>query len=483
MIKRLNQYLLTNYPVIWNLKLVPLSLLIVAALLCLFIIGYVTTNNTIDNGNSIFEISYYLIYAGSILAAILIFIFWLVQYNKYNGLKAHYPRSAKSLYVEWLLIFVLCSFICFLPNSLSHGKASKIKSAATEQECKEIISLLRKVNALNPTNTYTFSLGSKQKPLLVGDAEVDRTKFDRNLFNYEENALTPENPIEYVGPSYLYFKDNDYATYYKGNEEEEIVHRWLVNQEKDSIQATLQAFIDLQNKYKLKSNITLDYWMSLVYNPPLYPVDEDKLIMPNDYEIINHVTEKYTQYDKLSNYYLNIDSEYKDNFFQQWNWLISLIVGLGLSTMVFSARFTSGKSWIFAFLAVGVIGFAFSIIIGILAIIDYFSLFTPVIYPALWLMLFTVVTYMTILKVVNERHKGRSNIYINIGIWFIPAIVPIIYQIYAYIRYLMSYDYFTDRLENSDSWHTVFVISIIFSCIVMYPAIMLLRKWKALPED
>ena len=433
------------------------------------------------DSNSIFEISYYLIYAGSILAATLIFIFLLVQYNRHNGLKAHYPRSTTSLFIEWLLIFGLCSFIWFMPNCLSLGKTTKIQMAATEQECDEAISLMNKIKALTPSGTYIFSLGAKQKPLLVGDSKVDRSRFDTSLFNYEKDATTPENPIEYIGPSYLYYMDNEYSTYYKGSSDDLIVHRWLVNQERDSIQATLQAFLDLHNKHKLKTNIDINYWMALVYNPPLYPVDGDKLIQENDYQIINHVTEKYTQYDKLSNYYSTINAEYKDNEFQRWYLLITLIIGLGLSVMVFSARFTSGKSWIFALLATGVIAFALSIFIGIFSLIGSLAVLSPIVYPSLWLLLFIIIVYLTVLKVVNEKHKGRSNIYINIGLWFIPSLVPIIFQIYNYSKYIITGDY--SHYVFGDMWHTMLIISIVFSIIVMYPTILFLRKWKALPED
>lgn len=488
MIKRLNQYLLTNYPVIWNLKVIPVALLVAVVQIFLFTVGYLMTEVDMKNDSSFYYRSaadtfYYIIYAGAVLTAILIFIFWLIQYNRNNGLKAHYPQSNPSLYLEWISIFLLCSFICFTPNSLSLGKAAKKKSVISEQECKETMSIIRRTEALLPSYTYSFNLGEKQKPLRVGNANVDRTKFDTRLFNYEEGALTPENPIEYIGPSYLYYMDNDVYSYNKKSiPEVEQVHRWLENQNRDSIEATLKAFLDLHKRHKLKTNVDLDYWMSLVYNPPLYPVDEDRTIQSNDYDVTNHITEKYVKYSNLESYYRSIENEYQDYEFKKWAILIAALMGLGFSMMVFSARFTSGRSWIFALLATGVIAFIFSIFTGIMALVDY-GVVSSILYPLLWLILLVVIGFAIALKVVNGKQKGRSNIYINIVLWLIPTVIPIIYYLYYYLRYTLTgnYQYYTSIYE--DTAYIMLVITIIFSVIIMFPIIMLLRKWKALPED
>ena len=478
MIKKIQQYLLTNHPIIWNIKLVPMVLLIIAIQIIFFTFGYISTDNTINYGDRFFSELYFLVYAGSLLVGTLLFIFWLIRYNRNNGLKVFYPHTNLTLYLEWICIFVICIFIGFIPNSLSLGKSNKWKSAATQTEQEKVMQILNRSRALLPADTYYFELDKNQQPIMVGDANVDRTKFDTKLYNYEEDAVTPDNPIEYVGPSLLYFKDNMRSSYWRYDEAQvETVHQWLVTQNQDSIRATMQAFLDLHKKHNLKTNLDIDSWMTTVYNPPLYPVTET--IADNDYNVVNYVNEKYTQQDKLYSYYEKMGSNYEKNGFDRWYIIVTLTIAMGLSVLVFSSRVTSGKSWIFALLSAGVLIFAFSLLSGILALFDGGE-FIGIFMPLFWIGLFAIIGFVITLKVVNGRKKGKSNIYVNLGIWMIPALIPWIYQLFIFIKMIGQDDI---KSQITDYTYIMLFVNLIFTLIVMFPAVMLIRKWKALPED
>lgn len=485
MINKIQQYLLTNQPTIWNTKLVPIVLLTIAIQIAFFAFGYLATNNGINYKDGLLSGMYILVYAGSLLVGLLLFIFWLLQYNRNNGLKVFYPTSNLNLYLEWICILIVCIFIGYIPNSLSQGKATKWKQAISKSDQKEAFKKLNRAQALLPSSIYNFELGVDQQPMMVGDAPVNRTKFDTKLYTYEENATSPNNPIEYVGPSYLYYKDNKRNSYWRYDEEDAaIVEHWLKTQNKDSIRMVMQDFLDLHTKYNLKTNVDIDYWMETVYNPPLYPVT--KTIGSNEY-IQNSYSSyddenpdnKYLNLDTLYNYYEEVNDYYSADGYSKWYNIITLTFALGISVLVFSSRVTSGRHWVFALLCTGVILFVFSLLSGLILLIDD-GLTFPLIMPLCWLILFVAICFAIALKVVNSKQKGKSNIYMNLAIWMIPALIPWTYQIFVYFQIFVNENW-SDTVV--DFTYIMLYANIVFTLIVMFPAVMLIRKWKALPED
>lgn len=484
MIKNIQNHLLVNQPTLWNTRLIPMLLLTVAIQTFFFIITYFATDTSILYSEQVFSGTYYLLYAGSVLVSILVLIFWLLQYNRNNATRVFYPQSVVTLYIEWLCIFAICIFIAFIPNSLSIAKTTKWKSTITQAEQQAAVKIINEARALLASNVYYFELDGNQQPLMVGNADVDRSKFDTKLFNYEENATTPDNPIEYVGPSYLYYKDNYRNSYW--DESDEVpsrVNRWLIQENKDSIRAVMESFLDLQSKHKLKTNVDVDYWMKTVFNPPLYPVTD--LIATDEYTTTyskygddDYSNGKYVSLDQLSRYYYEAGSYYGHDGFNKWYIVVTLIIALGISVMVFSSRMTSGRYWIFALLSSGVIIFIFSLLAGMASLISSNNFgFTM---PIFWLILFAVIACLLGIKIAQKEKKGKSNIYINLAIWMIPAIIPWIYQLIVFLDIIEEGRLVDSMLDNT---YIMLIVNLIFTTVMMFPAILLIRKWKALPED
>lgn len=476
MIKNIEQYLLKNYPVVWNVKIVPIGLLVVLLHILFFLAGYIVANPVAENDYFRSSSVYNLIYAGSVLFVILLFIYWLIQYNKHNGLRVYYPQSNISLYLEWLLIFVLCISFCFVSNSLSWGKETKWKTTISKQDAQKSQQIIERTYALLPNNEYNFEMGSDQTPLMVGNADVDRTRFDTRLFTYEESATTPEEPIEYIGPSLLYYSNHHYQS---SDEAVSKIHQWLVAENKDSIRATIEAFLDLQKTHKLKTNVDVDTWMSIIYHPPLYPVSENNTIsmFEDDYSSL------YTSMNSLDGFYSIANGMYKEHSNKRWSYLIPIIIAMGLSVMVFSARATSGKSWVFALLSQGVLLFIFSLVIGFFSLINTNeeNVNNRYITPIFWIGLFIILGVLLALKIKGGNAKERSKIYINLFIWYVPSIIPWLFYGYVVNSYT-TFFYKGDSSEFIDLAHSMFVVNILVTLVTMFFIAMLVRKWKALPE-
>lgn len=473
MLKKIEQYLLNNYPVVWSIKAVPIVLIALCLHILFFAIAYSATTPTAKDHLFSQSGRYFFLYGFSILTTILLFIFWLIRYGRHNGLKAFYPQSALSRYAEWLLTFVICAFICFIPYSLNLGKSAKWRTAISKHELAAAKLIIARTLPLTPNDIYQYQLESSTMPMQVKNARVDRTRFNTGLFTYEENAESPENPIEYIGPSLLYYNDYYYNTSDISQTETARVHQWLTEEKEDSIRATIQAFLTLQQKNGLESNLNAETWMKMIYNPPLYPVDNDNLICRYHYTYNNYSGEKYTEIGTLNDFYNEADRNiHSPEDSKAWAPLVILIVAMGVSVLIFSSRVTGGRLWIFALLSLGILLFVFFLVAGFTSIIidDTLSTLTPI----YWFGLLIVISWKLGMKITGNKSKGRSGIYINLFIWFVPAIIPWLYQPYLILNHSDS------NIEELS--YIVCIVNVIYTLIVMYPLSILAKRWAALPE-
>ena len=110
MFKNIQKYLLINHPLLWNLKIVPVSAFLILFNIIFILLGYLngaidfteTDNDYSRNDNDDIIIFF------SMMISILTAIVWLVYYLKNNALKSYYPKNNFSLFKEWLLILVVC---------------------------------------------------------------------------------------------------------------------------------------------------------------------------------------------------------------------------------------------------------------------------------------------------------------------------------------------------------------------------------------
>ena len=101
MLKKIQNYLLRNYPIVWNTKFIPMGITIIIFNIFFFFFGLFVGEDFTDYYNT--STSAKLFKTISYLASILILIIWLIFYLKNNGLKSFYPKNTKKLYLEWLL--------------------------------------------------------------------------------------------------------------------------------------------------------------------------------------------------------------------------------------------------------------------------------------------------------------------------------------------------------------------------------------------
>lgn len=108
MIDRINRYLLTHYPLLWNIRIVWVLLSNVLLHLLFFLAGFASLSATsIKNFYSVESVGGESLITFSVLCSVLVLLVWLVFYLRNNAFKSMYRISSQYLVKEFLLIFIV----------------------------------------------------------------------------------------------------------------------------------------------------------------------------------------------------------------------------------------------------------------------------------------------------------------------------------------------------------------------------------------
>lgn len=481
-IKKLDQYLLANHPILWNMRLAILLPLLAISIAVFFILGFLLTQVTIGKPFGISDIYFYLVVFTAILVSILIFIVWLVGYAKHNALGSLYPRSTLSLYKEWLGTMLIIFLLFAIPISLFWGANFRISMVMSQSEYEHINKTLAMSRVLLPISIeeYRYKEDSKKPPLLVKNARVNRTQLDTKNFTYEQDNYDPANPIEYIGSSYLYAGIGTEDTY--GYEDNTKLHQYtseiqdmLRNGEKTKIKKVMEDYLQLHKKYNLKTNLNVEDWFAEVYNPPLFPVSQGvEFSGEENFQVYGKLF--YTPFYDFKNLANTIEDR-KNSVVNDWDfYCIILYFVLGLSLIVFTGRLNAGRNIIFAFIYLIVSWFIFGIYSSLISIFSFTNLhlLSGTLILLFWLVYLVTLGIYIFNKIRNNEKKGRSSILIHLAIWLIPSVMPFLYTFFCIL------------VDIDNGWNNMrflFNFNLLLCVVLMYPVAMMARRWKALPEE
>lgn len=514
MINKVQKYLLENHPLLWNIRLLPISIIILVANLSFFGIGYAFTDTTFNSRNyySIYD-NMGVVYFASIVIAIIIFVAWLIFYFRNNALKVFYPRKNSHVLIEWTLCFLICIGLTFIPLSLSYGSISKWKANTSLKEASNALRTIYKSQILIPSNIYNYIYDTQgnDNPIhvpdeFIKDIELDSVNLAKYSFEYRKNGIKING---YIGSSLLFFK-NDHYYYYPLEDLKEYLSRDIIKRETLEVKNWLQAgdsiqikslmneYMHLIKKHNLQSDINVDQWFNRIYHPPYFSVDTSSVIMNSiGNSFINIGQKSYSIHSRykdsgnsiyvpeiddysLRNGYESIinNHRYNENF--KFLTLTCLSIALTLSFFVFSCRITGGKKWLKSLLFLGIFTLCLSLFTAMVAWSSYENKwFASVSFTSSWIILFIFCLGYLITKIANQKEKHTSNVVMTIFIWYIPYIIPIIYALLAiFFEHQSNYD-FTDYFHVE----TMFWINIPICVIAMYPISLLIRSWKSLAEE
>lgn len=522
MLKKIQQYLLLNHPLLWNIKIVPALLGALIINIFFFIGGYILTKVDFSYAYSNPFSGAALAYMGAILTSILLFIIWLVFYSKNNAFKSFYPRSSGGLYLEWILTFVIILGFVSFPFSYHQGSISKVKSYASKSEMIKAVETLNLIKILIPTDKTSYY---QEYPT---DLPPNSSKYDPNMgakYSDSIEMMTYEDRIEYFESQNISYEDYpnfaqlSLLNYYTLDQfyfpskcdftvrNSDTVKKWLIEQNKEEISKLMDAFIALQDKHNLSMNFTKDEWMELVYNPAKYPVGDFNLITPYNYKEEDaksgysyyydssdkNSSGYYVSYSELEGAYNKIMDAYLNKEEAMALCVAAMCIALCVSLLVFSFRASSGKAWLIAAISMGLILFINGILsLAISSPMDS-GVVGPLFYIFVMLAIFSFEIASVIRKNIGRKAKGKSDILINHLIWFIPAVPALIFMA-IYILGHDQYSYMSATYKSKGLYETYqfmdehiveFVLGNV--CLtfvsVWFFIQMVLRKWKSLPEQ
>ncbi len=522
MFKNIQKYLLLNHPLVWNTKIVPISILLILLNLLFFAIGF--NNGKIDFSETNNNYSYnqsepILIFIGGLISAIIIII-WLVYYFKNNAFKSYYPKKNNDLFKEWLMIFSIIFLTAMFSVSYYYAKEVRVRSYLTKAEAIK--------------RCETLSLGS----IFIENS------FEIRYYNMiDERGDTIEatyNFAEFMGKEYANnsLMNKNIETFQFFNEGEDSlrklkVKKWLFRNDKIAVKSLLKDYLKIAKDHNLKANVNENQWFDLVYNSPEFvevniigknhslnaynsyrnapaattvdvgaSVDSVGKVVDNFDYINKYKVKRKGYYDEYYKHYVPAANlNYAYNYISEcWispdikpeTLLLPIYFAFGFSLLVFSFRVTSGRNWLISGVSLGVI----AIVFGIISAVFRNEVIFMVLADLLFVLLF--IYFMYILNTKSE--KGVSGITLNAILWMFGGFIPLNY--YLLIIFLkwhfsdMLNKYYSERNQNEieisnfiellESDYSTFIIvpvNLIFMVLFMLFFTNTIKKWKGIPEN
>lgn len=515
MFKNIQKYLLINQPLLWNLKIVPLTVFAIIFHLVFFILGYYNGGlNFTENENSYsFNAGEGTLIFFSVLLSILSLILWVVFYFKNNALKSFYPKNNFSLFKEWLLIVFSCLLIITYLVSYFYGKETRVRSYFSEAEAKKRCETLA-MGSFFVNGSYAYYQNN-----FVADTAVEVDALDTAAIAVDSAAaIQMKTSFDYKGKSYsnnslLNKNINDYSFFNSEKDSilKERIKTWLVNNQKDSVRNLMKNYLKIAKEHDLKASIDENKWVNLTYDYPNF--EKYKTIGSEERDIYyqdnfnNNITPKidtteqyirtidkqqylynrfYVPEKQLHYSYKKIADSYNNPDINWTTFLISLYVAFGISLLVFSFRVTSGRNWLIALVSLGII----NIVIGIITAI--FS--SEYVYLCGILLLFLTLVIYFLSVIYRKKSKGISGITINAMLWMLPGFAPIVYflvleiakQISGYnLAFGESRDITFPRITYFQDTTTLLVLTylnLVFIALIMLVLSRKIKQWRGVAE-
>jgi hypothetical protein len=463
MFKKIQKYLLLNYPILWNTKVVPVGLIVIGCNILFFFSGFISGSIDFQDTYSNSE-NHVILFLITGLTSVLTLIVWLVYYLKNNGFKSFYPKNKNSLYGEWLITFILICGICLYSLSYFQGIQAKERSYASRQEVEKSRKLLDKIKILIPesdSDYYTRYEGMSAPSEKASD------------------SVTVSQVQDSVSISLLNFHGYCYDEV-----EDKQVKKWLIEGQQDSIRNLMGEYLKLQEKHKLTSNLNVDNWMKIIYNPPNFTVSSSNYISKYKSSSFDGAF-YYVEYHNLESGYRHIyDAYYNTDSLENFI-LVILYIALMLSILLFSFRVTSGKSWLIGIVVAGLFAFINGIVTAIFGIAGGIDgdnlLFLTIFY---WSALFLFMLIYTGSKIIRNSSKKRSRVMLNLLLWMLPYLPMLYYSGYRVSDKSYYYDKKSTIHQFFDDHPSLFFwINLIFVLIILFFFSKIIKKWRALPEE
>lgn len=181
-INNINKYLLQRYPILWNTKIVWVTIVALFIHILSFIVGYFYYSNPRSLQTSYISGEYFTsgLLLVHLILSILILVIWLYKMFQNNAFKNYYPQSKNQLFGQFLqYVFIFLISITFYISHI-YGVKTYISNTYSDKEFSEWKLKINKGAAFLSQNTEDYTLGNRKFPNIFSQlyCETNRDKMD-----------------------------------------------------------------------------------------------------------------------------------------------------------------------------------------------------------------------------------------------------------------------------------------------------------------
>jgi hypothetical protein len=283
-----SDYILTNFPLIWNTRLVPMAMALLLIHLLFFLLGFGTvTRHLLQDLSSPGGAGGGGMYTFSILCSIGILIVWLVFYLRNNAFKSFYIIDKFHLVKEFLIIlFLILASISFF-ESHRLGVVLKTRMITSKSEMIREANIINLAMAFVPqSKTSYFKLKNCDNDSRIY-FEADRDYFDTTSnFYYDPNsflvrkALKDRDAFSYKNYCQEHIDLSGYKNFRVDSNWVSTKNRWIDNHDRASIEKSLQDLKAVAKKYGISEYLRPTELTNLVFADSFNNVTK---ILPQNY--------------------------------------------------------------------------------------------------------------------------------------------------------------------------------------------------------
>ncbi|GGE88504.1 hypothetical protein SAMN05443634_1076 [Chishuiella changwenlii] len=211
MFKKLNQTLITKYPLIWNLKYIWILLAAISINIIAFINGFLffSKRNQLQESRLFDGFTEGGTFVNYIFASIIIIIIWLYFYIKNNRFKSFYPTSRNYLFKEFLALFFLFFVFLYIPNSFKLGIKYRVANTISNEQYFKDIDIINRAQAFTLQPNFGYNNSSRNLAVPVFDSLVSEKEtkqlFEQNFIAYKKQY--PKAEKHFIEP---YFRNPEF---------------------------------------------------------------------------------------------------------------------------------------------------------------------------------------------------------------------------------------------------------------------------------
>ena len=514
MIKRINQHLLTHYPLVWNTRLVWTLTTAFMMHLLYFLAGFsAPAASQFKYHYTSWSIGGENLMIFSILFSIVFVITWLVYYLRNNAFKQFYIIDKWHLAKEFLAIFIIILSATTFFESFNFGLRTRVQQITSTSKFAEEANTINIAAAFITTSKEEyFILNNCNKNEYELQEGAAATVQDSTSLNFNDSANRAIRAALLLPNAYSYLNycrqmiDAEFEGLRSRQQNFDIKNTWINAGNKDSITQVLEAAKKICAKYAVLCNYNSRELTDWVFNDSLHSVTNS--VATQEYYTNDAGQHRNTNYVEI--YQLRQVFDFMESCFVlsrpsrfAEGWMIEIYVALSLSIILLAYRRFSRK--VFLISVIGAIVWVIIItLFGVTGGADRYGI------PVFCIFLFALFTLIPIINFKNRQGKLVAGVALNWQLVLLPMVpMFIVWLISGYyhdmtLPYTSYYDHIVFKAGPPVNYRTeaqlaqMFPISywvqnntVLLAWINIFISILYIifiynrftRKWHELPDE